>query len=596
MPVRALIRPSLVLLAVVLLSASLSVRQGFTDPACPTGTELVFNRGDCVAGPDNVKVFRHKSGKLLDTTMCATYPGREYDEITYHNNKVQAMGPAAAAAAAAIPPANSDVGNISVVVDNRATIISQDALGTRIDLVAATKQFFETHADEYDYVFWWPDFNHAEGSFHSLVKNNVQGINVPIQNNGALYATQNLKSLVLYRNYVNFPTDPSARIPGNNDSTLSLMAQEAGHRWAAWVQVDNDPGPRIKASTTLLGRNLAHWCFYTNGPSSTTSTNPTRPGFSSMEGNNWFENPPGTYTTTLKSDGYSKLDQYLLGFRPTGQVGGFFRLDTGNGNVNPACDHAPYTPGVDTPWVRSYPKKNFVVDDIIRIHGARDPDAQTSQKFWRVAFVLLAKQGTTPSAAEISKLDSYRAAWGPYFQDESGGGRMFTTLGPIDMDQDLYYSNNDCDDTDATIHPGQAEVCNAVDDDCDGAIDENFDVDGDGWTTCGGDCRDDLYAVHPGATEIWNGLDDNCDTVVDNVNLVDADADGYFANPANPAQADCNDSNPAVNPGATEIVNTVDDNCNGFIDCADPTVVPQSESGPRGHDGLDNDCVPPIDG
>jgi Notch-like protein len=67
------------------------------------------------------------------------------------------------------------------------------------------------------------------------------------------------------------------------------------------------------------------------------------------------------------------------------------------------------------------------------------------------------------------------------------------------------------------------EECNLVDDDCDGEIDEDFDLDGDGFKQCGAtgqiDCNDDPKRngrdVFPGAPEICNGYDDNCDGVTD---------------------------------------------------------------------------------
>jgi len=40
------------------------------------------------------------------------------------------------------------------------------------------------------------------------------------------------------------------------------------------------------------------------------------------------------------------------------------------------------------------------------------------------------------------------------------------------------------------VNPGASELCNGVDDDCDGSVDGGFDSDGDGWTTCAGDCDD----------------------------------------------------------------------------------------------------------
>ena len=61
------------------------------------------------------------------------------------------------------------------------------------------------------------------------------------------------------------------------------------------------------------------------------------------------------------------------------------------------------------------------------------------------------------------------------------------------------------------IHPGATEVCNSIDDDCDGCTDEGFDQDNDGYTVCEGDCNDALAAIHPGATEICNGIDDDCE-------------------------------------------------------------------------------------
>ena len=97
--------------------------------------------------------------------------------------------------------------------------------------------------------------------------------------------------------------------------------------------------------------------------------------------------------------------------------------------------------------------------------------------------------------------------------------------------------NTDCDDTDRNIHPGATEVCNDKDDDCDGQIDEDVkntfyrDVDGDGYGDLNNttedcsppsgyvsdntDCDDSDGNIHPGAAEVCNGKDDNCDGQAD---------------------------------------------------------------------------------
>ncbi len=70
---------------------------------------------------------------------------------------------------------------------------------------------------------------------------------------------------------------------------------------------------------------------------------------------------------------------------------------------------------------------------------------------------------------------------------------------------------HDCADLLPQIHPGMPEVCNGIDEDCDGLVDEDFDQDEDEWPTCWGDCDDEDPDTHPEADELCDDVDNDCD-------------------------------------------------------------------------------------
>ena len=152
----------------------------------------------------------------------------------------------------------------------------------------------------------------------------------------------------------------------------------------------------------------------------------------------------------------------------------------------------------------------------------------------------------------------------------------------IDDDGDGFTDQVDCDDTHAVVNPDAAEVCDGIDNNCDGIIDEDAvdpsdwyaDADADGYgagdptTACdppagfieeAGDCDDADATFNPEAAEAdcTDPNDYNCDG---SVGFADLDADGWAA------CEECDDTDAFVNPCATEVCNTLDDYCDGTVD------------------------------
>src|SRR5262249_19768312 len=159
------------------------------------------------------------------------------------------------------------------------------------------------------------------------------------------------------------------------------------------------------------------------------------------------------------------------------------------------------------------------------------------------------------------------------------------------------------------------EVCDTTnhDEDCDPATFGFRDADGDtyadarccnadatGTLTCGRDCDDTNPGVHPSAPEVCNGMDGNCDGMIDEGVLrtyyLDCDGDGHGEIAGDPVRCndpstgspyaqtatgcspppmytashdDCNDdpaaSGAISHPGYSEMCDGVDNDCNGVI-------------------------------
>jgi len=116
-----------------------------------------------------------------------------------------------------------------------------------------------------------------------------------------------------------------------------------------------------------------------------------------------------------------------------------------------------------------------------------------------------------------------------------------------DRDRDGYAPDEDCDDTDRSVHPGAIEACDGTDNNCDGQRDF-IDSDGDGVSACLGDCDDSDPEVRVGAIEVCDGIDNNCTDGIDD-GFPDLDGDGWV-NCGGDDPGDCVDTDATINPDA----------------------------------------------
>lgn len=120
------------------------------------------------------------------------------------------------------------------------------------------------------------------------------------------------------------------------------------------------------------------------------------------------------------------------------------------------------------------------------------------------------------------------------------------------------------------------------------------DADGDGFTGAQGDCDNNNASVNPAATEVCDNIDNNCDGQVDEscTTCTDHDGDGYFVESGCGTDVDCNDRDSGINPGAVERCDDAgqDSNCDGqaseVCECgpasSDPRTFRDCYDGPEG--------------
>ncbi len=279
-----------------------------------------------------------------------------------------------------------------------AAVVERFSSADAVDIATAAQKFYLTHDDAYDFLVIY----NAAGvpasptavAYEVTARNHRTGYGDQVLDIGQEFGSpRRLQAVMNMGPLSQYPVDPGAHVAGRGptaDTPLTILGHEAGHLFLAFASI---PDPADPHSTPMLGRDGVHWAFTFNSEASL------------VEGNRIQDNGAGAaprFTTVANVQGYSPLDQYLMGFRAPSEVPDTFVVL--NSGQNPS--RAPQN-GVSFNGDRL----NVTVDAVMAAVGRRTPDYTVAQRRFRFAFLLITPSGTPPPAAQLAQVDGYRAAF-----------------------------------------------------------------------------------------------------------------------------------------------------------------------------------------
>ena len=281
------------------------------------------------------------------------------------------------------------------------------ALGERfvgqpdINLLALARKFYHTHSDIYDQLVVWTDTRvgpENTWAYEFTISNDISGIGLGRYDFSREFGATDgrLGSLVYMNGLSHYPNDPTEKFADSEGTALSLLGQEVGHRWLAFLEFTDHNRQR---SSALLGRGAAHWSFFFNSDASV------------MEGNRIQDLGGGSFRTIAAEERYSLLDQYAMGLVRDTDVPPLFYVESPT-NVQPAAQ-AGSSPRVGVTFTGT--RRNVLIGDIIEVMGRREPSVTDSPKVHRQAFILVMSRDRSTDRTAVAKLDRIRRAWERFF-------------------------------------------------------------------------------------------------------------------------------------------------------------------------------------
>ena len=264
-----------------------------------------------------------------------------------------------------------------------------------LDLVAASRRFYQRHPDDFDQLVFWTDTAVITDAFafESTARNAITGTGLEAFDFSAeLGSAGALQSVINMDRISKYPDTPAARVFGEN-STLGILAHETGHRWLARLLFRN---ANREISDQLLGRQRAHWSFFMDSDGSV------------MEGNEIEDLGGGAFRTTSTSEKYSRLDQYAMGLASPAEVPGWFFVDA------PISNRDRET-GAIAGITFNGTRRDVLIEHVIEALGPRVPAATDAPRVHRQAFVFVRRTSAVLDPQDLARLARIREQFGPFF-------------------------------------------------------------------------------------------------------------------------------------------------------------------------------------
>jgi uncharacterized protein (TIGR03437 family) len=282
-----------------------------------------------------------------------------------------------------------------------SAIVERFSGSESVDIFAASQKFYRNHEDAYDYLVIYNTLgipaDDSAVAYEVTVRNHRSGYGDPKTDVGLQAGSaRRLQAILNMGPLSQYPADPNGRVPARlsvGDTPLSTIAHETGHLFLAYVSVEDASG-----NTPMLGHQSAHWDFKFNSDASL------------LEGNRIQDNGAGAsprFLTIATVEGFSALDQYLMGFRPLEQVPNTFYVANARGATTTGLPRVGVAFDGD--------RRDVSIQDIVAASGRRTPDHTVAQRGFRLAFLVITPEGQTPTADQLAQVDNYRKQFEAYF-------------------------------------------------------------------------------------------------------------------------------------------------------------------------------------